>query len=67
MGNWAINIQGVGCHHGSKNPTDANRMARRFVKDLKEAGHHIERADFTHGAKEALDDPAAAHVDDRPG
>jgi hypothetical protein len=65
MGNWAINIQGVGCHHNSDLSEDANRMARRFVKKLKAAGHHIERADFTHGAKEDLGDPAQEHPKDR--
>jgi hypothetical protein len=65
MGNWAINIQGVGSHHNSANPTDANRLARKLVRDLKSAGHHIERADFTHGAKEDLSDETQAHADDR--
>lgn len=57
MGNWAINIQGVGCHHNQDLPADANRMARKFVEELKGAGHHIERADFTFGAKEDLTNP----------
>jgi hypothetical protein len=64
MGNWNINIQGVGQHHntvqapdGTKgpDPKDANRMAATFVKALKEAGHDVETATFTHGAKEPLD------------
>jgi hypothetical protein len=69
MGNWAINIQGVGCHHNKALQQDANRMARKFVNDLKAAGHSIERADFTFGAKEDLTNPndGFAHADDRGG
>ena len=55
MGNWNINIQGVGPHHNpNEYPQDANRMAAAFVKALKEAGHQIEKATFTHGGKEEL-------------
>jgi len=51
MGNWNINIQGVGCHHNKDNPTDADRMTKEFVEKL--AKHHIiEHATFTHGGKE---------------
>jgi hypothetical protein len=64
MGNWAINIQGIGAHHNKAHNEDANRMARRFVRALKKAGHMIERADFTHGAKEDLGNEALAHPDD---
>ena len=55
MGNWNINIQGVGCHHNQNNPpSDANKMAEKFVKELKDVGHHIETATFTFGAKNNL-------------
>jgi D-Tyr-tRNAtyr deacylase len=54
MGNWNINIQGVGSHHNTDNPTDANKMAEKFVKELKDAGHHVETATFTFGAKNNL-------------
>lgn len=54
MGNWNINIQGTGCHHNTDNPTDANVMAANFVKDLLKAGHSIEGATFTHGAKDDI-------------
>ena len=57
MGNWNINIQGVGCHHNEKNPTDANLMAQAFVNLLKQAGHYIEGATFTFGSKENLNGP----------
>lgn len=65
MGNWSITIQGVGAHHNKAHEGDANRMARKFVRELKLAGHTIERADFTHGAKEDLLNEAQAHEDDR--
>lgn len=53
MGNWNINIQGVGMHHNGK-PQDANEMAKKFAESLKEAGHHIEHATFTNGGKDDL-------------
>ena len=56
MGNWNISIQGVGAHHNPSNPKDADKMARRFVKELKEAGHTVEHAEITYGGKEAVDD-----------
>lgn len=55
MGNWNINIQGVGCHHNADNETDANKMAEKFVSELKEAGHTVESATFTSGGKDDLD------------
>ncbi len=54
MGNWNINIQGIGCHHNENNPTDADLMAAKFVSDLRVAGHLIETASFTHGGKVTL-------------
>lgn len=55
MGNWNINIQGVGCHHnGPTADTDANNMATAFVKALIIAGHNVQHAAFTHGAAEGL-------------
>ena len=65
MGNWAINIQGVGSHHNKALENDANRLSRKFVRELKKAGHHIERADFTFGGKEDLLDESVAHAGDR--
>jgi hypothetical protein len=54
MGNWNINIQGVGSHHNADYPKDANKMAAEFVRQLKDAGHTVEGATFTHGGKEDL-------------
>ena len=57
MGNWSIHIQGVGCHHNGDSlpdPKDARKAAGRFVKELKDAGHHVESATFTYGAKDNL-------------
>lgn len=54
MGNWNINVQGIGCHHNSKAPKDADVMAAEFVRQLLEAGHTVEHATFTSGSKEVL-------------
>jgi hypothetical protein len=54
MGNWNINIQGIGAHHNLSNPKDAEKMAAKFVLELKDAGHSIEHCDFTYGGKENL-------------
>ncbi len=59
MGNWNINIRGVGCHHNPKLLTDANRMAAKFVKELKDAGHNVHSASITYGAEEDLTDATA--------
>jgi hypothetical protein len=60
MGNWNINIQGVGAHHNKDYPKDANVMAQKFVEDLLAAGHQVEAASFTYGAKQPLVPPAEA-------
>lgn len=54
MGNWNINIQGIGCHHNTDLAIDANKMAAEFVQKLKDAGHTVEAATFTHGGKDNL-------------
>jgi hypothetical protein len=51
MGNWNINIQGVGCHHNNKPEIDAYLAMTQFVKNLKIQGHTIESASFTYGGK----------------
>jgi hypothetical protein len=51
MGNWNINIQGVGCHHNKDYPKDADRMAAEFAVALRDAGHTVEHATFTSGSK----------------
>lgn len=59
MGNWNITIRGVGVHHNTKLPSDADRMAAKFVRDLKEAGHSIVAASITAGGENDLTDPDA--------
>lgn len=54
MGNWHISIEGVGFHHNTNEPRDANKMAKEFVDKLKEAGHTIIKASFTYGGSEEL-------------
>lgn len=54
MGMWNISIEGVGAHHNKEYPLDADRMAQAFVKQLREAGHIVEKASFTYGGREVL-------------
>jgi hypothetical protein len=54
MGNWNITIRGVGAHHNKDYPKDANIMTADFVRSLKEAGHTVIAASFTHGGEEDL-------------
>lgn len=56
MGQWNITIRGTGCHHNKKLPSDANRMAAQFVKDLRAAGHAVVGASITFGGDEDLTD-----------
>lgn len=44
---WTITIQGTGDHHNSRDD-DANRLAERFVDDLRQAGHKVNLAYFVH-------------------
>lgn len=57
MGNWNINIQGIGPHHNRPNDIfDANNMAAEFVRLLARTGHTVQAATFTHGGAESLFD-----------
>ena len=58
MGNWAIVIRGVGSHHNKRYAQDANRMTAGFVKELKDAGHHVSSATFTHGSEDDITHPS---------
>lgn len=60
MGNWHISVRGVGMHHNSGNPADADVLARALVAALKAAGHQVLGAAFTYGAEENLEHHAAA-------
>lgn len=51
MGNWNINIQGIGSHHTGNSAVDADAAAIELVATLRERGHQIESASFTHGGK----------------
>lgn len=62
MGNWNINIQGVGCHHNQNPEIDANLATVEFVKKLKAQGHHIEHATFTFGGSDVPVQDAAKDV-----
>lgn len=63
MGNWSINIVGVGAHHNSKKrggsyeheeavKFDALEATHEFIEKLKAQGHTIEHASFVHGARD---------------
>lgn len=54
MGNWNISINGTGAHHNQDNPGDADKRFKEFVAKLKEDGHNVEHASFTHGGREVL-------------
>jgi hypothetical protein len=60
MGNWNINIQGVGCHHNTgrdedwRKQNDADIQFKEFVESLRKAGHCIQSATFTFGSAEIL-------------
>lgn len=54
MGNWNINIQGIGPHHNEKRVDDAEKMAKSFVTELRRMGHTVQVATFTWGSMEEL-------------
>lgn len=55
MGNWNINIQGTGSHHNKNHAKDANRMAAKFVQDLRDAGHNVTHKSFYYSSVEDID------------
>lgn len=48
MGNWNVTIQGVGCHHNNA-PHDIESLTKKFVADVKAAGHSVSLANVTTG------------------
>lgn len=54
MGNWNMTIVGVGAHHNTENPNDADKLFTEFVEKVAAAGHHLKHASFTHGAAENI-------------
>lgn len=72
MGQWNISIHGTGVHHNKNLPADANRMAAKFVRELKAAGHSISHATITYGGEENVtnvseEEDAARHPDPKEG
>lgn len=45
MGTWRILVDGHGIHHNDK-AEDADKLARKLVALLKDAGQDIHRAEF---------------------
>jgi hypothetical protein len=64
MGNWSINVQGVGCHHNNNPEIDANEAAKEFVRKLIGQGQTIHVATFTYGASDGLFPPKVVVSDD---
>lgn len=67
MGDWNITIRGCGPHHNKDYPGDADRMTRKLIHDLRDAGHTIHDATFHDRGIENLndgrDDPAVEHLE----
>ncbi len=55
MGNWHISIEGIGSHHNQALDEDANKLAAKFVKELKQEGHKVTKASFTYGGTDNLE------------
>ena len=55
MGNWTIVIEGIGAHHNTNNPGDANVQAVEFVKSLEASGQRIRHTSFTSGTVQSLE------------
>lgn len=64
MGQWNISINGTGAHHNKLIAIDANRLAAELVQKLRDAGHAVTGATFTHGVTDDISDPAS-YLDDR--
>lgn len=59
MGNFHIGITGVGMHHNA-DPNDAEQLTRKFVEQLRKAGHNVVTATVhTGGETQVIDRPAA--------
>jgi len=54
MGYWNITIEGTGAHHNKKHADDANRLAAEFVQKLRDAGHTVSHASFTHSGRDDI-------------
>ena len=44
MGNWTFVVNGVGAHHNTDNPTDADRLFAGFIDKLRAAGCQVSTA-----------------------
>lgn len=55
MGNWLVIVKGCGTHHNDGKDYDADKMAKDFIKKLKEEGQTIIDAEFIlHNPSESL-------------
>lgn len=55
MGDWTITIKGTGPHGNEDNPGDADRLAKRFVDDLKRGNQRVTRATISYDGKPGED------------
>lgn len=61
MGQWAIHIEGIGCHHnGPDVKSDADKIFFATVAQLKESGQTLTHASFGHGGRDEI----AVNIDD---
>ncbi len=72
MGQWNITIRGTGSHHNRgadgkpSYPKDADRIASKVVRELREAGHTITSATITCGSEQDLIVSPSAEPDADP-
>lgn len=63
MGSWTMHLDGHGVHDNG-HEGDADSLLEDFITKLRAAGHVVNRASFTVGARRATHSPAAP-VDDQ--
>ena len=54
MGNWNLNIQGIGSHHNNGCASDIDEMAKEFVAKLIYHGQNVQSATLTYGGEENI-------------
>lgn len=57
MGNWTLTVRGIGSHHNSNSPADADVIAEHVVKQFKDKGHHSVEAFLTYGGGQIIGKP----------
>ncbi len=65
MGNWSLNVRGVGCHHNGK-AYDVEQLTADFVERLRAAGHTVDDAVITCGSEVQVINRGPASVNKYP-